>query len=261
MNKTAIQYVTHSWNPITGCSNTFACREYCWARKMAARMAANPKVKHRERYIDFKPAFWPERLDQPLRMQRPQRIAVNFMGDWACKGVPYEWQEKVLEATLDTPHTYLFLSKRPDIQASVVKRFLSPCLLPSMVGQCLFGTSISTQAEADERIPQLRQCPGRLWLSIEPMEGPIDLLKNSDWLQCGRLVSGGMERSGWRHEIEWVVVGGGPKPMKPDWVRSIRDQCQAAEVPFYLKQLTENGRRIPFDSVPLDLQIREFPDA
>jgi hypothetical protein len=40
--------------------------------------------------------------------------------------------------------------------------------------------------------------------------------------------------------IDWVIVGGesgkGARPMHPDWVRSIRDQCLAAGVPFFFKQ-------------------------
>jgi protein gp37 len=40
--------------------------------------------------------------------------------------------------------------------------------------------------------------------------------------------------------ISWVIVGGesghGARPMKPEWVRSIRDQCEAAGVSFFFKQ-------------------------
>lgn len=43
--------------------------------------------------------------------------------------------------------------------------------------------------------------------------------------------------------LDWVICGGetgpGARPMHPDWVRSLRDQCQAAEVPFFFKQWGE----------------------
>lgn len=76
------------------------------------------------------------------------------------------------------------------------------------------GTSISTQAEADERIPHLLKCPAAVrYVMVTPKE-EIDL---SRWLSA----------------LNLVVVSGGSEPMHPDCVRSIRDQCVAAGVPFW----------------------------
>jgi len=40
--------------------------------------------------------------------------------------------------------------------------------------------------------------------------------------------------------IGWAIAGGesgrGARPCHPDWVRSLRDQCAAAGVPFFFKQ-------------------------
>jgi protein gp37 len=59
------------------------------------------------------------------------------------------------------------------------------------------------------------------------------------------------------HGIDWVIVGGesGPKkrPFNPDWARTIRDECQEAGVPFFMKQIDK------VQPIPEDLLIREFP--
>jgi protein gp37 len=146
------------------------------------------------------------------------------------------------------------------------------------------GTSVENQECADKRIPDLLASPAAVrFLSIEPLLGPIDL----DMPRCERhnrvnVVEGGgaqpwciecdTEAScGWwltgdDKGIDWVIVGGesghGARPMHPAWVRSLRDQCTAAGVPFFFKQMTDkNGRKIPYESIPADLQIREMPNA
>ena len=81
-----------------------------------------------------------------------------------------------------------------------------------------FGTSIATQADANERLPYLLQCPGNLWVSIEPLQEAITL------------------RPEWLAKLGWVTLGGGPFPINPQWVRNIQGQCQATGVAFDFKQ-------------------------
>jgi len=98
------------------------------------------------------------------------------------------------------------------------------------------GVSVENQDRADERVPYLLRTPAAVrFLSVEPLLGSVDIsiLKNS----MGHLFS--LNYSG----IKWVIVGGesGPnaRPMHPAWVRSVRDQCQAAGVAFFFKQWGE----------------------
>ena len=108
-----------------------------------------------------------------------------------------------------------------------------------------FGVSCEDQKTADERIPLLLQTPAAVrFLSLEPLLGPIDLDSEFDdglhALGCGdsgcdtcsEMPDGG-------RGIDQVIVGGesgpGARPMNPDWVRSIRDQCVDAGVPFFFK--------------------------
>ena len=249
MNSTKIEYCDASWNPTTGCTPEFDCWKICWARKMAARMAANPGVKHRERYEGFKPTFWPERLDEPLRIKKPRRIAVSFMGDLFHKDVPWQWQKDILSTAFVAHklrgHTFLFLTKRPSAMCQTVATWLESAdfgILPRQIPDGFwFGTSVANQADADERLPELLQCPGNLWVSIEPMKGSVGLARHFPSVY------------GRRNDRFWVVIGGGPFPVNPDWLRSVREQCAAAGVPFFMKQM---DHRKP---IPDDLQIREFP--
>lgn len=110
------------------------------------------------------------------------------------------------------------------------------------------GTSVEDQKRADERIPALLRCPAAVrWLSIEPLLGSVDL-ERCLWIDCPHqnVIEGygcadcqnypGLPS----RALDWVVVGGesGPKarPMHPEWVRSLRDQCLNAGVPFFFKQ-------------------------
>lgn len=134
-------------------------------------------------------------------------------------------------------------------------------------------TSISNQASATKQIPELLKCHDLspvLGLSCEPLLGPIDLARvgnhdgtcanpfDGNCLYVGDI--GGAEYA-WspRNMLRWVIVGGesgpGSRPMHPDWARSLRDQCQAAKVPFFFKQWGEwypvdQGRLVRGDQCP-----------
>jgi protein gp37 len=108
------------------------------------------------------------------------------------------------------------------------------------------GVSVENQTAAEERIPLLLQCPAAVrWISAEPLLGPIDL-QNIRWTETPIAVNAltpnlkGMFTGRSLPGLNWVVAGGesgtGARPMHPDWVRSLRDQCAAAGVPFLFKQ-------------------------
>jgi hypothetical protein len=100
------------------------------------------------------------------------------------------------------------------------------------------GVSIEDQARADERIPDLLATPAAVrFVSAEPLLGPVNF-ENVRGLNSLRGFA--TDDSGDRHRLDWIICGGesgpGARPMHPDWVRSIRDQCAAAGVPFLFKQ-------------------------
>lgn len=120
------------------------------------------------------------------------------------------------------------------------------------------GVSVEDQARADERIPDLLATPAAIrFLSCEPLLGPLDLYNGEPDPRLGGHEATATYIGDWwehddppgspsRHGLDWIIAGGesGPdaRPMHPDWVRSLRDQCQAAEVPFFFKQ---NGEFAP----------------
>lgn len=122
------------------------------------------------------------------------------------------------------------------------------------------GVSAEDQARADERIPLLLDTPAAVrFVSAEPLLGPADLsqwlrhgaadLVESDPLAAGLLGQGVASGNAWiRPALDWVIVGGesGPnaRPMHPVWVRSIRDDCAEADVPFFFKQW---GECVPYE--------------
>lgn len=129
------------------------------------------------------------------------------------------------------------------------------------------GVSVEDQARADQRIPDLLATPAAVrFISAEPLLGPVDLCwiaTASDGYPLRLDAMTGIIRhtahkafidreakpdpvgtiDGFRPKLDWVIVGGesgpGARPMHPDWARSLRDQCQAAGVPFFFKQWGE----------------------
>lgn len=134
---------------------------------------------------------------------------------------------------------WLLLSKRPENFA----RFLpEPLGVPAAPPNVWLGVSVEDQQRADERIQRLVATPAAVrFLSVEPMLGPVKL---SDWFDspvCYRRCGGVPHCPGCEPSIHWVICGGesggGARPFDLAWARSLRDQCAAAGVPFFLKQL------------------------
>jgi protein gp37 len=115
---------------------------------------------------------------------------------------------------------------------------LHPIILPNV----WMGVSVENQEAADERISYLLQVPAKVrFLSCEPLLGPIDLhkaaYKNADGSRTGAVTI-------WKGcGVNWVIAGGesgpGARPSNPDWYRRLRDDCKAANVPFFFKQWGE----------------------
>lgn len=125
------------------------------------------------------------------------------------------------------------------------------------------GTSIENQDAADKRIPHLLKCSAAVrFLSAEPLLGPLDL---SAFFGGEYATATGSEPN-YNFGISWCIVGGesghGARPMDIEWARSIRDQCQAAGVPFFMKQMVVNGKVTgELLKFPEDLRVREFPST
>ena len=133
------------------------------------------------------------------------------------------------------------------------------------------GTSIEDQATADDRIPHLLDTPAAVrFISAEPLLAPVDLMHipyrkiAPDITVMVNALTGDDGLGGRQARLGWTIVGGesgpGARPMHPDWARSLRDQCQAAGVPFFMKQMS-GPRKASMPPIPDDLMVREFPHA
>lgn len=159
------------------------------------------------------------RLDEsslrlPFSWKRGRLIFVNSMSDLFHEEVSESFIEKIFTVMAATPqHTYQLLTKRSQRLVSLAPSIAWP-------DNVWMGVSVET-SDYLGRVEDLKSTPARVkFLSLEPLLGPLD----------------GLDLSG----IDWVIVGGesGPhaRPLNPEWVRSIRDQCQAAGLAFHFKQ-------------------------
>jgi hypothetical protein len=172
------------------------------------------------------------------------------MSDLFHPDVPAEFIHDIWNVMSNTPrHTYIILTKRPYRMHMLLPYYFKT--LPNV----WLGVTVENQKAADERIPLLLQTPAaKRFVSIEPMLGPIALHLMEYGDAADRQFPGGTCLTTRRRAIDLVIVGGesGPKarPMHPDWVRSIRDQCKAAGVPFMFKQW---GEWLPGKNGPQDV--------
>ncbi len=236
---------------VEGCSPVSTGCEHCWSAGMAHRFrrsltttkgAFNGKIICRE-----------DRLGEILKRKKPTRWTI--WNDLFHPGVPFEFIDKVFDTMLSCrQHTFQLLTKRPERALEYYDGVQSdsnimgePAMIDSIGANHIhLGVTVCNQKEADEKIPILLQIPAaKRFLSIEPMLGVIDLSAISKPEQ-GCVKANVLDRHGKHCGLDWVIVGGesgpGARPMHPDWARGIRDQCQAAGVPFFFKQW---GKHLP----------------
>jgi protein gp37 len=232
-------------------------------------------------------------LTKPLSWRRRRRIFVNSMSDLFHEAVPDDYIDKVFAVmALCRQHTFQVLTKRADRMRDYSRRRAqdwmhhipqagldvchaaaqrasrpSEITLGWPLPNVWLGMSVEDQRRADERIPLLLDTPAALrWISAEPLLGPVDLAAIRFDMGAGLFG----DALNWHHRpyaderrysgIDWVVVGGesGPdaRPMHPDWARSLRDQCEAAGVPFFFKQW---GEFVADDQLPDGYVASENP--
>ena len=222
-------------------------------------------------------------LDKPLHWHKPRRIFVDSMGDLFHPGVPFGFIKKVRQVAIDCPqHTLQFLTKRPEIALKFTQWMAGQddISIAAWPRNCWLGVTAENQRCADERIPTLLQIPAAVrFVSCEPLFGEINFseFEVEDWRcdNCGEFYShfqdatcnhcGYAERhSEYHNPLDWVIVGceSGPKrrECKIEWVRSIVEQCKAADVPVFVKQIPINGKvSHKMSEWSEDLRLQEYP--
>jgi protein gp37 len=217
---TKIEWTDETWNPVTGCVKVSPGCKHCYAEKFAERFRGTvmPSGKLHVFYDGFDPILRPERMEQPLAWKTPRKVFVNSMSDLFGEFVSDEYIARVFDVMRRTPqHQYQVLTKR----AGRLREWTRQQAWLSSAPHIWLGVSVEDRKYGVPRIGQLRDADAACrFLSIEPLledVGPLDL-----------------------RGIHWVIVGGesGPhaRTMEAAWVRSLRDQCLRARVPFFFKQ-------------------------
>lgn len=271
---TKISWCDETINPVVGCSKiSEGCRN-CYAENMAARLAGmgNPHYKSvvlsGHGCSSFKgwnglATFVESQLFKAYSWRKPRSVFICSMGDLFHESVWRCWIDDVMKMVANnSQHTFIILTKRPErmkeyfdlCDRGLVDRLTalyqlshgtdphdlaSNWPLPNLV----LGVSAENQQAADERIKILLQIPAvKRFVSIEPMLEEIDLYRGG-WSFLNPLYPPPGNKTGWKRGLDGVILGGesGSKarPLHPDWVRKVRDQCAAAGVPFMFKQWGE----------------------
>lgn len=266
---TSIEWTDHTFNPWWGCAKVSPGCANCYAEGVAERFATGNLWG---KDADRKPAsekVWHDPLRWNRAAQKAGRRALVFCASMADVfedrrdlDVP---RERLWSLIRETPWLrWLLLTKRPE------NFHLLPPEVAALVG---LGVSVENQDAADRRIPLLLQTPAAMrFVSCEPLLGPVDLEDVCVFKAAtlGRYIDSvrghiwgvsGYEGGGPppnddppdMARLDWVICGGesgkGARPMHPDWARGLRDQCEAASVPFMLKQW---GEWLPESCVPED---------
>ena len=206
-----IEWTGSTWNPVTGCTKISPGCKHCYAERMARRLQAMGQPNYAN---GFRVTLHEQALDTPLRWKRPQMVFVNSMSDLFHERVPIEFIERVFDVMRRArQHTFQVLTKRSQRLMELGPRLHWPT-------NVWMGVSVENR-DYISRIDHLREAGAAVrFLSLEPLLGPLRDLNLEG--------------------IGWVIVGGesgpGARPMQPEWVLDIREQCLETGVPFFFKQ-------------------------
>lgn len=238
MAQSSIEWTEMTWNPTTGCDKISAGCKFCYAEIMSKRLQAMGVEKYKD---NFEVRTHNDALNTPYTWKKSKVVFVNSMSDLFHEDIPLDFIKKVFKVMNDNPrHVFQVLTKRAE-------RLLELHSELKWTHNIWMGVSVEND-KTRNRIDFLRETNSRVkFLSLEPLIGPLKKLKLD--------------------KIDWVIVGGEsghkPRPMNPDWVIDIQEQCEKAEVAFFFKQWggknkKKNGRELngrTYDEMPeIELQ-------
>jgi protein gp37 len=226
----SIPCVHYSFNPWWGCTRLSAGCDHCYAATLDARVGGDHWGPDSARRT-FGEKYWARPLKWSAEAGAAgvrDRVLCASMADVFDANAPPGQLERLWALIRRTPHLdWLLLTKRPGrIGRS----------LPSDWGEgyrnVWLGVSVEDELAARQRLPVLANTPAWLrFVCCEPLLGPVDLRP-------------------WAGSIGWVIAGGetgpGARPLHPDWAQGLRDQCEAASIPFFFKAWGAHkaGRRL-----------------
>lgn len=222
VSNSTIEWTEATWNPVAGCTVLSAGCTNCYAMRLAHRLSAMGSKKYegltrlsggRSKWNGEIRLDW-NSLDSPRKWRNGRTIFVNSMSDIFHEKIPLEYIKAVFRVMRETPqHTYQVLTKRAERLSELAETL-------DWAPNIWMGVSIENE-DVIWRLDHLQKTSAATkFLSLEPLLGPLPDLQLK--------------------EIDWVIAGGesgpGSRPINPDWVRQIRNQCIAQGVAFHFKQ-------------------------
>jgi len=292
-------YWDRAWHLVSGCTPVSPGCDHCWAAREAHMRAgqSNEKIKGKYEGLTTEEGRWngqirlmENNLDLPFRVKKPAVWAI--WNDLFHEDVPDIFIINALAVMAESHHTFLLLTKRPERMREIMthKTVAADVWLQTTTGidasplvwplpNVWLGVTAENQEQADKRIPMLLQIPAAVsFVSVEPMLGPVEISKYlttaapTSYKILSRFYGPmGFDETGSQPEktkingLGWVICGGesgpGARPMHLDWARNLRDQCQAAEVPYFFKQHGE-WKHVPTveDSRIFGKSLKLFPE-
>lgn len=253
MRDTKIEWCHHTANLWHGCTEVHAGCDNCYARVLDHRWGKNnwgqtgPRTEintsfnlflklQKEALMQnkFHTVFVGSMMDifeKPMPVIDSKKKDVGYTTEYLRK----RYFEKVVPYTPNLIH--LMLTKRP----SNIRKYIPKSWIELPPENIMYGSSPVDAQTAEQIIPELLKLKGKKFLSIEPMLGPIKL---SEFMSE-------------TEKPDWIIVGGesghGKRVFHPDWARSIMNECETLNIPFFMKQWDK------VKEIPGDLMIREFP--
>lgn len=253
-DKSQIEWTDATWNVVTGCTKVSPECARCYIERTPPFRIKGRRFVNGEIPLEFHE----DRMMLPLKWRDSKRIFVNSLSDLFHRDVPHQLIVDVFGvALLAHWHQFQILTKREDRAVEflaagdhgILRQFMllqqnggtsTPQVFRALdlkrrhhiewrwpPPNVRVGVSIGNQHWADRRFPavcHLGEVGWNTMVSLEPLLGPLVIPDR--YLELGRRA--------------WIIVGGesgtGARPMHPDWVRSLRDQCQSAGVKFFFKQ-------------------------
>ena len=218
-----IEWTHHTFNPWSGCTKVSPACDNCYAEGWAKRSGHvqwGARSDRRRTKTWGNPVKWNRQAESEGVRYRVFCASLADVFD-NHKSIKDEWRKDLWKLIEETPCLdWLLLTKRPqNIARFAPKQWISN----GFPANIWLGTTVENQEEADRRIPHLIQYPARVrFLSCEPILGPVFMAGH------------------WLKNLHWVIVGGESganyRPADASWFRLLRDQCEAADVPFLFKQ-------------------------
>lgn len=228
-----IEWTDHTFNPWMGCMKVGPPCDNCYAEDMMDTRYGRVRWGAGEDRVRTSEAYRRQPLKWNRDAQTAGRVATVFclsLGDIWDNEVNPAWRYQTMELIEATPWLlWLLLSKRIGNAVKMCDPAAGNRMLPRNTA---LGATMASQPEWDRDMPKLREAervlgPRFTFASVEPILGLIR--------PNGNLPG-------------WVISGdeSGPKRRNadPDWHRALRDECEAARVPFFLKQMVIDGKLV-----------------